>query len=216
MNSKPELSHDIQTLAESVKGFMPEKEGKTLHRYARDASELEKPLLEIGTYCGKSAIYLGSAVKNQETVLYTIDHHRGSIEQQPGWEYHDPEVVDEDVGKIDTLPFFRRNIHRADLEETVIAIVGESTAVAANWDTKISLLFIDGGHDRESAFNDYHYWTPFIIDGGYLLIHDVFPDPSDGGRPPYEIFQKATKSGEFSHIDSTGSLRVLRKNTQDE
>ena len=48
--------------------------------------------------------------------------------------------------------------------------------------------------------------------GGTLAIHDVFPDPSDGGRPPYEqIFRPALESGRFCLVSSAGSLRVLRR-----
>jgi predicted O-methyltransferase YrrM len=189
---------------------MPPEEGIELYRSALAAGQ-QGPMLEIGTYCGKSAIYFGAGAQKVDQDFFTIDHHRGSEENQPGWEHHDPEVVDDDTGEIDTLPFFRNNLRRAGLEETVIGIVGDSIQVANHWETDLALVFIDGGHGKEPAHNDYEHWAPKVAPGGLLLIHDVFPDPADGGRPPYEIYQRATQSGNFKQIDQEGSLRILRK-----
>ena len=144
--------------------------------------------------------------------MFAVDHHRGSEENQAGWEHHDPDVVDPRTGKMDTLPFFRRTIHDAGLEREVVAVVGRSPEVAAAWRTPLAFLFIDGGHGEEPARLDYEGWTPHVAIGGTLAIHDVFPDPADGGRPPYEqIFVPALESGRFTLVSATGSLRVLRR-----
>lgn len=197
-------------LARDVKGFMPHEEGLALYE-AGFAAAGEGTMLEIGTYCGKSAIYLGAAARKKGQDFFTVDHHRGSIENQPGWEHHDPELVDERTNQIDTLPYFRRNMRRAKLEETVVGIIGESVQVASNWEKPLALVFIDGGHGREPAHNDYEFWSPKVQPGGVLLIHDVFPNPENGGRPPYEIYQRAINSGRFEEVSQTGSLRVLRR-----
>ncbi len=145
-------------------------------------------------------------------MLYSVDHHRGSEENQPGWEWHEPDLVDSRVGKMDTLPFFRGTIHDAGLEDAVVAVVGPSAAVARHWSTPLSLLFIDGGHGVQPARDDYRLWTPQLTVGGLLVIHDVFPDPADGGRPPYEeLYLPALASGRFAEVSATGSLRVLRR-----
>jgi MMP 1-O-methyltransferase len=169
-------------------------------------------MLEVGSYCGRSTIWLGDAAEAAGVVLFAVDHHRGSEENQAGWEHHDPDVVDARTGRMDTLPFFRSAIHDAGLEDTVVAVVGRSPTVAATWTTPLSLLFIDGGHGEEPARLDYEGWTPHVAMGGVLAIHDVFPDPADGGRPPYEqIFRPAVQSGRFRLESATGSLRVLRR-----
>jgi predicted O-methyltransferase YrrM len=169
-------------------------------------------MLEVGSYCGRSTIWLGDAAECSGVVLFAVDHHRGSEENQAGWDHHDPEVVDRRIGKMDTLPFFRAAIHDAGLEESVIAIVGRSPRVAATWTTPLCFLFIDGGHGEEPARADFEGWTPHVAVGGTLAIHDVFPDPADGGRPPYEqIFRPALESGRFRLESATGSLRVLRR-----
>ena len=189
---------------------MPPDEGLALHEAAK-TTPVDGPWLEIGSYCGKSAVYLGAAARERGTVLFALDHHRGSEENQPGWEWHEPDLVDPDIGKIDTLPRFRRTIHDAGLEGAVVAVVGDSPVVAAKWATPLAFLFIDGGHGSEPAHRDYEGWVPHLALGGHLAIHDVFPDPADGGRPPYELYCRAIGSGAFREISATGSLRVLSR-----
>ena len=171
------------------------------------------PLAEIGSYCGKSAVYLGTAAAESGTVLVTVDHHRGSEELQPGWEHHDPAVVDPATGRIDTLPHLRRTIEDAGLEGVVVAVVGDSPTVGRLWGTPLGLLFLDGGHGPAIASADYEAWAGHVAVGGLLAIHDVFPDPADGGRPPYEVYRRALDSGRFieMHDLGEGSLRVLRR-----
>jgi predicted O-methyltransferase YrrM len=192
--------------ARAAVGFMPDDEGMALFDLGLSGAELG-PLLEIGSYCGKSAIYLGAAARQAGTALFSIDHHRGSEENQPGQRYHDPRLVDGD-GRLDTLPWFRQAIAGADLEETVVAIVGRSDQVAHHWSTPLGLVFIDGGHSEAAAQGDYDAWSGFLVPGGILAIHDVFADPKDGGRPPYELYCRAVDDG-FTDISATGSLRVL-------
>ncbi|SRR5579871_2319796 len=197
-------------VARAAKGFMPDDEGAALHEAgARAAASGTGPLLEVGTYCGKSAVYLGSAAAAAGTVLFTVDHHRGSEENQAGWDFHDRDVVDARTGRMDTLPWFRQTIEAAGLEDAVIGVVGRSTVVAAYWSTPLGLLFIDGGHGADVAWADYRAWVPRVAVGGRLAIHDVFPDPADGGRPPYELYCQAVESGAFREEPACGSLRVL-------
>jgi len=204
------MPRELRAFAEAARGFMPPDEGIALHDAAA-AVAVPGPFLEIGGYCGKSAVYLGAAARRQHRVLYSVDHHRGSEENQPGWEWHEPDLVDPRVGRIDTLPFFRRTIFDAGLEGTVVAVVGDSPAVAAHWATPLALLFIDGGHGHEPAHRDYESWTPHVRLGGTLAIHDVFADPADGGRPPFEIYLRALGSGAFVETRAAGSLRVLQR-----
>jgi predicted O-methyltransferase YrrM len=202
------MDDTLRAAGEAARGFMPPDEGLALYEAALSTT-VDGPYLEIGSYCGKSAVYLGAAARERGTALFSVDHHRGSEENQPGWEYHEPDLVDPAVGVIDTLPFFRRTIHDAGLEDTVIATVADSPTLARFWSTPLAVLFIDGGHGAEPAHRDYELWTPHVAPGGTLLIHDVFPNPADGGRPPYEIYCRALESGRFKDVSATGSLRVL-------
>jgi predicted O-methyltransferase YrrM len=207
----PAPSPEILAAFEAAKGFMPVHEGLALYEAATAAGAAGLPLLEVGTYCGRSTLLLADAARAAATVVVTVDHHRGSEEQQPGWEYHDPEVVDPELGLMDTLPTFRRTLHKAGLEDHVIAVVGRSPKVAAVWGTPVGFVFIDGGHTDEHANGDYEGWAPHLAVGGLLAIHDVFPDPADGGRPPYNIYLRALASGAFTEVSVTDSLRVLRR-----
>jgi predicted O-methyltransferase YrrM len=196
-------------IARAAPGFMPDDEGLALHAAGLRAAR-HGPLLEIGTYCGKSAVYLGAAAQARGSVLFTIDHHRGSEEHQPGQSYHDPLFVD-GTGRVDTFPAFRATIARAGLEDNVVALVGESHAISAHWSTRLALVFIDGSHSRAAAHRDYEDWAPRVVPGGLLVVHDVFEDPSQGGRPPFEIYRRAVESGSFVETEGCRSLRVLRR-----
>ncbi len=205
------MNQDQIDLAKSARGFLPENEGQALYEAANSVSTTG-PFLEVGSYCGKSAIYLGYAAQKLGRILYALDHHRGSEENQSGWEHHEPDLVDETIGRMDTLPIFRQTIYNADLEQTVVALVGYSEVIANNWQTPLSFLFIDGGHGEAPAKADYSGWVPKVQSGGILAIHDVFPDERDGGRPPYEcIYLPAINSGEWKEINAEGSLRVLQR-----
>lgn len=200
-----------QALADAARGFMPRNEGLALWTAASQADLSLGPLLEVGSYCGKSALYLGPVARDADSVLYCLDHHRGSEENQAGWEYHEPDLVDPDIGLMDTLPVFRRTVYAAGLEPWVVALVGDGPRIGRNWSTPLSFLFIDGGHGEEPARLDYEIWTPHLPPGGVLAIHDVFPDSADGGRPPHEqIYLPALEAG-FTELLATGSLRVLRR-----
>src|SRR6476659_3386903 len=201
---------DLLTHARAAKGFMPEDEGALLHRTAL-AHLYAGPALEIGTYCGKSAIYLGAAAREAQSTVFTLDHHRGSEENQAGWEHHDPSLVDDETGLMDTLPVFRATIARAGLEDEVVAVVGRSTTVAAHWRTPLALLFIDGGHAEEHAQNDYTGFARWVQPGGVLVIHDVFERPEDGGQAPFHVWQRAVAGGAFAPAGTVGSMRVLNR-----
>jgi predicted O-methyltransferase YrrM len=189
---------------------MPTTEGTALYETALHYAGLG-PIVEIGTYCGKSTIFLGAAARAAGVKIYTVDHHRGSEEHQEGWEYHDVSLVDEATGKFDTLPYFRRTITRAGLDDEVVALVGGSADVASVWGAPLGMLFIDGGHSEEAAQADYTGWSPHVSLGGALVIHDVFPNPEDGGRPPYNIYCRALGSGTFKEVRVVGSMRVLER-----
>ena len=151
------------------------------------------------------------ACREAGTILFSIDHHRGSEEQQPGQEYFDPELFDAQTGFVDTFKIFRKTIVKAGLEDTVVPMVCKSEVAARSWATPVSLVFIDGGHTYETAFTDYNSWAGHLIPGGYLLIHDIFKDPAKGGQAPYHIYNLALASGLFQELPMTKTLGVLKR-----
>jgi len=207
-----ELTIAEQAAAQEAKGFMPRDEGDALVAAAAAADRRLGPFLEVGSYCGKSACHLGPVARSAGSILYSVDHHRGSDENQAGWEWHDPSLVDDETGLMDTSAVFRRTIHQAGLEPVVVNVIGQSATVARHWQTPLSFLFIDGGHGAKPAAADYRGWVPHLAVGGILAIHDVFADPADGGQAPHDyIYTPAITSGAFTELPATGSLRVLRR-----
>ena len=197
-------------VALECKGFLDESEGLRLHALARELSALG-PLLEIGSYCGKSSVYLASGAKAGGGTLLCVDHHRGSEEHQPGEEYHDPELFDRDAQRMDSLGELRRNLRRAGVEDSTVLLVASSQQAARVWSTPLALVFIDGGHSHAQAHADYEGWAHHVMPGGVLAIHDLFPDPSTGGQAPIEIYRRALASGEFEALETTRTLGVLRR-----
>jgi len=203
------VNPQLRALADSARGFLPDDEADALRAAAAGA----RPglWLEVGTYCGKSTVHLGSVAQESGAHLVTLDHHHGSEENQPGWEWHDPTTVDPYTGRMDTLPFLRHLLHDAGLEPVVSVLVASTQQAARWWSSPLELLFLDGNHTEDVAQHDYAAFAPHVVEGGRLVIHDVFPDPRDGGRPPFHVWLRATDSGAFEPIDECGSLRVLRR-----
>ena len=154
---------------------------------------------------------IAEACETNDSYLITVDHHIGSEEHQPGEEYHDESLFDVDRNKVDTFQYFRETIAAADLASVVVPIVAPSVVAGRHWGTSLGLVFIDGGHSREAAHADYDIWSKHIVNGGRLLIHDVFPNPADGGRPPFEVFERALASGHFRQIEMVKTLAVLER-----
>ena len=197
-------------LLDTVKGFLDEEEGRCLYEIALEAGRLG-PCLEIGSYCGKSTLYLAAACCKTSGILFSIDHHQGSEEQQRGEEYFDPDLFDPHTGGVDTFKEFKATIQRGGLEDTVVPIVSRSEVAARLWATPLSLVFIDGGHSMQAACTDYHAWSGHILPGGFLLIHDIFVDPSQGGQAPHHIYNRALESGLFRKVKMVKTLGVLKK-----
>ena len=202
----------VKKLALEVKGFLSEQEGMKLFHLAVESSAAA-PCLEIGSYCGKSSIFLaeGCRVSGQHPLI-CVDHHQGSEEQQPGEEYFDPGIFDQELQIVNTLPLFMTNIRKAGLLEWVIPVITESTRLSRYFpDNTLSLVFIDGGHSEEDVFADFNGWSPKIKPGGYLCVHDIFLDPSQGGQAPYHMFRDASQNSDWIEIGLVETLGVLKR-----
>lgn len=200
------LPLDIKT----IKGFLAYEEGEALYHHCSETSRLG-PCLEVGSYCGKSTVYLGAAAKEKGSIVYAIDHHRGSEEHQKGEEYHDPDLYDNTAQLMDSFREFRRTLRTAGLEDTVVPIVAPSSLASRRWATPLGMVFIDGGHSWEAALADYRSWASHIVPGGILAIHDIFPDPAKGGQAPYEIWRLAKASGLFEELPTVNTLGLFRR-----
>ncbi|MBM4446958.1 MAG: class I SAM-dependent methyltransferase [Chloroflexi bacterium] len=204
-----ETENPIPSFISQVKGFLAEEEGLRLFDLALEVCSLG-PCLEIGSFCGKSTVYLGIACKMKGKTLFSIDHHRGSEEQQPGQPYFDADLFDNTTGLIDSFQYFRATIQKAGLEEVVVPMITKSHVAARDWVTPLGLVFIDGGHSYETVMTDYQCWYPHLLPGGFLVFHDIFLNPAEGGQAPYEVYKVALASGQFEELPMTKTLGVLR------
>lgn len=202
--------HLLPGFISQIKGYLAQDEGTKLFELALEAAELG-PCLEIGSFCGKSTVYVGTACKIKGVTLFTIDHHSGSEEQQPGQLYFDPEIYDEKTGEVNSLPYLRATLKKAELEETVVPMVTRSKTAARNWATALSLVFIDGGHSYAAVLADYICWHPHLVTGGYLVFHDIYLDASKGGQAPYQVYKKALASRFFEEMPMVNTLGILKK-----
>jgi predicted O-methyltransferase YrrM len=208
----PAMRRDVRALAVAAKGFLTEAEGLRLYELAYRASA-DGPCVEIGSYCGKSALFLGEGCRARgRHRLFSVDHHAGSEEQQPDQEYFDPELFDRAQGRVNTLPHFLATVAAAGLDDWIVPVVGRSSTVAASWPgARIALVFVDGGHAKETVEQDLQGWGPLVKPGGWLCFHDVYPNPADGGRAPFEVFEGARASRAWTFEGLVGSLGVLRR-----
>ncbi len=208
MSAEAAVPPEVAAVVAATRGFMPDDEGAALYRTALDAGA--GTWLEIGTYCGKSTLLLAAAARATGARVVTVDHHHGSEENQPGWPWHDTALVDAGTGRLDTLPAFRRTLDE-HLADVVSAVVASTQLVATWWATPLRLLFLDGNHTEPVAQHDYRAFAPHLEPGGLLAVHDVFPDPADGGQAPYRVYLRAMASGAFKEVAVHGSLRVLER-----
>lgn len=204
------MSIELPIDIDQIKGFLAEDEGEALFNFAQQSAQLG-PVLEVGSYCGKSTVYLGAACKGSPNVVYAVDHHRGSEEHQLGEEYHDPDLYDSSVELMDSFKAFRSTMRAAGLEDTVVPIVASSALASKGWNTPLGMVFIDGGHSEGAAQTDYRSWVSHIKPGGILAIHDIFPNPADGGQAPYNIWKLAKASGLFEELPMVNTLGLFRR-----
>ena len=194
---------------EEIKGFLDSEEGNALYKFCK-ISHLNGVCAEIGSYCGKSACYIGYACKEVGSKLYSVDHHKGSEEQQFGEEYFDEEIFDYSKNEVNTLPLFLKNISKFQLDNFIEPVIMSSNDASKVVPNELDFLFIDGSHTFESARSDYKSWVKKLRLGGLLAIHDVYDSEEEGGQAPKEIYLKALDEG-FNLIERRKSLVILRR-----
>jgi predicted O-methyltransferase YrrM len=194
----------------NVKGFLPNGEAEALYAMAIAQTDLGS-LLEVGSFCGRSAVYLGMAAKLGGRKLFSVDHHCGSEEHQWGEPYHDPEHWDNSAARVDTLPSFRRTLRLCDLDDVVIPVITRSELLAPLWTMPLAMVFIDGGHSETQANADCLMWAKHLVSGGVMAIHDIFECPNDGGQAPYLAMQAVMAEYRLVLIERVDSLVFLRR-----
>ncbi len=191
-------------------GFLSPDEGECLYHYAA-VEALRGPVLEIGSYCGKSTVYLGSACANAGAVCFAVDHHRGSEEHQLGEAYHDARVWDAETARVNTFPLFLATLEAFELLETVVPVVASSQLTERAWQTPLAMAFVDGGHSEAAAKHDVLQWGAQLMPGGVLAVHDIYLTPEAGGQAPFNALLALLNTQPFCLERKVGSLVILRR-----
>ena len=193
-----------------VKGFLNSDEGEALYDLALNQSSFGA-CLEIGSYCGKSTIYLAAAASHNDGVVYAVDHHRGSEEHQRGEAYHDHSLYDVHANRMNSFPEFEKNLEMAGVYDAVVPLVASSDKVARHWQTPLALVFIDGGHSPDMAMRDVMQWSQHIMLGGVMAIHDIFEHPEEGGQGPFLAMSELLASQQFALQSKVNTMAILKR-----
>ncbi len=208
---KRSLAALVQSVeAAGVKGFLAEEEARALYHYAAQQAP-SGPCLEIGSYCGKSTLFLAAACAQHNQVVYAVDHHRGSQEHQPGELYHDPALMNTTEEVFDSFPAFRRNVQQFGFSDSVVPIVFRSERLAPIWSQPLSLVFVDGGHSASQALQDCLGWADKVQPGGVLAVHDIYLSELEGGQAPRLALNQLMASEHFIWERKVGSLVMVRR-----
>lgn len=195
------ISDDRARLADQTKGWLFPDEGPFLRSLALRCSG---PYLEVGSYCGKSTIWIGDSAEANGTVLFAVDHHQGSPEMAPDRDCHDPEMVDGD-GAHDTLLAFRRTIRAACLTNTIIPVVAATATIGPLWALPVGFVFIDAAHDYAGCKLDSNTWLSRLTIGGLAAFHDT-TIPAIA-----QVVDEAAASSRFDEIEGCHTIRVLQR-----
>jgi predicted O-methyltransferase YrrM len=114
----------------------------------------EGVIVEIGSKNGLSAQAIASVAK---VPLYCIDLWDLSPAKDNRPEIH-----------LNTDEQFREAVKGLN----VIPVKGLSREIAKVWDKPIGMLFIDGDHSYQGFKGDYNGFSPHVIEGGIIAIHD--------------------------------------------
>jgi predicted O-methyltransferase YrrM len=186
---------DVRRTASAVEGWLSDDQGRALHAAAA-ATTGRGAIVEIGSWQGRSTIWLASGARQAGQRVVAIDPHAGSHE--------DPSAR--------TFDIFRTNLERAGLAGQVEVMVMTSADAARKVEGPLELLFVDGDHSLEGAARDADLWLPRVLPGGGVMLHDV---ATSGYAGPRRIFQRRICwSPQFHRIRRVGSMGIAVRTTR--
>jgi predicted O-methyltransferase YrrM len=192
MNDRPTNLEQVSSVVSHVEGWLSDEQGRALYRAAA-ATTGRGAIVEIGSWKGRSTIWLASAARLTGRCVYAIDPHTRSNE--------DPLA--------NTLAEFRANLERAGVSDAVRPLITTSAEAVAILEDPVELLFIDGDHSYDAVERDVELWLPRLIEGGVVLFHDVTTTAYSG---PRRVFRRhVCLDSHFDSIRRVGSMTVARK-----
>jgi len=188
------LTLPILRAMKKVQGWLEEEEADLLIAISRKAlDDLPQPhaFVEIGSYCGRSTVVLGSVAKEffPQAKVYAVDPHNGKLG-----------ALDQGIRTVKpSLEALKGTIAEAGLSSAVKII--HSHPVDVIWDKPISLLLIDGLHDYPNVAKDFYHFEPWVESGGYILFHDY---------ADYYV-REILGSGRYRQVLCVGSMMAAQK-----
>jgi predicted O-methyltransferase YrrM len=183
---------EIAGVAAEIEGWLSEPQGRALYAAAAACSG-RGAIVEIGSWKGRSTVWLAHGAANAGQRIHAIDPHTGSRE--------DPHER--------TLDAFLANLERAGAASLVDPLVMTSADAERSLHGPVELLFVDGDHSPAGARSDADLWLPRIAEGGTVMFHDV---ATSGYSGPRRIFQqRICRSREFHRIRRVGSMAIAER-----
>lgn len=137
--------------------WLSQREGSLLAFFAKKTSG---PIVEIGSYLGRSTVAMAKVTKNK---IYAIDPHY--------------------------LKSYKKFIANTKKYKNIIPVKKTSEQANKNWHQEISLLHIDGNHEYKYAKKDLKLWLKYLKPDGVVVCHDAFaPYPEVWQAVREEIF----------------------------
>ena len=186
-----QLVSEFDEVTADVHGWLDPAESRLLFRLARDADPAGS-IVEIGSWQGRSTIWLAAGAKNGRGArVAAVDPHRGTYLRE---------------GDESTEPVLRRNLERAGVADRVDVLVATSEQAASTWRGPVSLLWIDGDHEYESARRDLLCWERHLLPNAVVAFHDTFiwPGPE---RVVDELLVGSRRYRDFEWADTTTAAR---------
>jgi MMP 1-O-methyltransferase len=182
---------DVVRIVSDVAGWLDPDEGRLLYRLAAEADPAGH-IVEIGSWHGRSTIWLAAGARaGRGARVFAIDPHTGTHLRKAG------ETTDR---------ILHTNLVRAGVRDQATILVTTSERAAAEWSGSISLLWIDGDHEYESARRDYLLWEPHLLADAVVALHDTFVWPG----PERVVRELLIEKGSFTSFvwaDTTTAAR---------
>jgi predicted O-methyltransferase YrrM len=185
----------VRRIAAAVDGWLSDAQGRALYEAAARVTG-RGMIVEIGSWKGRSTVWLGHGARRAGARVHAVDPHVNSRE--------DPHA--------NTLDAFTSNILRAGVAGNVETLVMTSAEAAAKLKGGVELLFVDGDHTVEGARADAAIWLPRVIEGGTVMFHDV---ATSGYSGPRRVFQAhICRSSQFQSVRRVGSMAIAERTSR--
>jgi predicted O-methyltransferase YrrM len=182
----------VSAVASGIEGWLSDAQGRALLAAAA-ATTGRGAIVEIGSWKGRSTVWLAEGARLAGQRVHAIDRHTQSRE--------DPSA--------NTLADFLENINRAGVADVVEPLVMASAEAAAVVRGPVELLFIDGDHSFDGVRRDAEIWLPRVVEGGVVMFHDVASASYEG---PRRIFRRMVCWNErFAGVRRVGSMAIARR-----